>query len=170
MSEQPAADGDRPSIHGKMMGKALALMAELGSRDAPMPIPDMCLTCAFREGSMPNMTAGTGIVALNCVLRIDTDRFACHHGLREGEPQHLCAGYIAAMLAPFSEVKEILAAFNEELAAAGDRPDDVRMAFDAWLNKADPGRRLDVYQAAREYAKHAISEASSPLTSKHEAP
>jgi hypothetical protein len=75
-----AQDGDRPSLHGKMLGKALALIAEIGRRDAPMPIPDTCLTCAFREGTMPNQTAGTGMVALNCVLRIDTDRFACHHG------------------------------------------------------------------------------------------
>jgi hypothetical protein len=71
-----AADGDRPSLHGKMLGKALALMADLGRRDAPMPIPDQCLTCAFLEGSMPNQTAGTGMIALNCVLRIDPDRFA----------------------------------------------------------------------------------------------
>lgn len=157
-----AADGDRPSIHGKMMGKALALMADLGRRDAPMPIPDMCLTCAFRDGSMPNMTAGTGIMALNCVLRIDPDRFACHHGMKEGEPQRLCSGYIAAMLAPFSEIKEILTAFYEELAAIEERHDEVRTAFDKWLNHVDPERRLDVYQAAREYAKSEISEMQPP--------
>lgn len=157
----PAAEGDRPTRHGKMLGKALALIAAIGRRDAPMPIPDACLTCAFREGSMPNMTAGTGIVALNCVLRIDTDRFACHHGMKDGDPKHLCAGYVAAMLAPFSEVKEILSAFNHELAINEDRPDDVRAAFDAWLNRADPERRLDVYQAAREYAKSELTSASS---------
>jgi hypothetical protein len=74
--DKPAADGDRPSFHGKMLGEALALMAELGRREAPMPIPDNCLTCAFRRGTMPNETAGTGVIALNCVLRIDKDRFA----------------------------------------------------------------------------------------------
>jgi hypothetical protein len=153
----PAADGDRPSLHGKLLGKALALFAAIGRRDAPMPIPDTCLTCAFREGTMPNQTAGTGMMALNCVLRIDPDRFACHHGMKDGDPQRLCAGYVAAMLAPFSEVKEILAAFHEELAAVEDQPDDVRQAFDAWLNRADPKRRMDVYQAAREYAKSQLS-------------
>lgn len=147
-----AANGDRPSAHGKMLGKALSLISEIGRRDAPMPIPDTCLTCAFREGSMPNMTAGTGMVALNCVLRIDTDRFACHHGMSDGTPKRICAGYVAAMLAPFSEVREILAAFHHEMAVVEERPDDVREAFDAWLGRADPERRLDVYQAAREYA------------------
>lgn len=158
----PAAEGDRPSIHGKMLGKALSLIAEMGRRDAPMPIPDTCLTCAFREGTMPNMTAGTGMVALNIVLRIDTDRFACHHGLKEGEPQRLCAGYVAAMLAPFGNVKEVLAAFHAELEGVGEQPDDVRVAFDSWLNRADPERRLDVYQAAREYAKAEIAKEVRP--------
>lgn len=153
MSGRPAAEGDRPSIHGAILGKALALMADLGRRDAPMPIPETCLTCAFREGSMPNQAAATGVMALNCVLRIDPDRFACHHGMKAGEPQKLCSGYIAAMLAPFSQVKEILTAFNEELAAIENQPDEVRAAFDAWLSRADPERQMDVYQAAREYAK-----------------
>lgn len=153
MSSKPAIEGDRPSMHGKMLGKALSLFAEIGRRAAPMPIPEPCLTRAFREGSMPNQTAGTGKVALACVLRIDTDRFACHHGMKDGEPTKLCAGWIAAMLAPFSEVKEILAAFADEMSALGDAPDEVRLAFDVWLNHTDPGRRLDVYQAAREYAK-----------------
>ena len=156
----PAAEGDRLSLHGQMMGKAFLLIEAIGRRDAPMPIPETCLTCAFREGSMPNMTAGTGIVALNCVLRIDTDRFACHHGMKDGEPRRLCAGYIAAMLAPYSQVKEILAAFHKELADIEKQPDHVRAAFDKWLSLADPDRNLDVYQAAREYAKSQISKVS----------
>lgn len=160
--DRSAATGDRPSMHGKMLGEALALIAEIGRRDAPMSIPDTCLTCAFRIGSMPNQTAGTGMMALNCVLRIDPDRFACHHGMKEGEPRKLCAGYIAAMLAPFSEVKEILSAFYAELARVEDQPDDVRAAFDAWIGRADPERRFDVYQAAREYAKHVVEQDRKP--------
>lgn len=145
--------GDRPSAHGRLLGKALALMANLGRRDAPMPIPDMCLTCAFRDGTLPNQTAGTGIVALNCALRIGPDRFACHHGMKEGQPQKICSGYIAALLAPFSEVREVLSAFHDHLKLIEDSPDQVRSAFDAWLDHADPERRMDVYQAARAYAK-----------------
>ena len=60
--------GDRPSLHGKLLGEALALMADLGRAEAPMPIPEPCLTCAFRKGSVPNQTAGTGKIALDCVL------------------------------------------------------------------------------------------------------
>ena len=159
MAEKPIADGDRPSLHGKLLGEALALMADLGRAEAPMPIPEPCLTCAFRKGSMPNQTAGTGVAALNCVLRIDTDRFACHHGIKNGEPSKLCAGYIAAMLAPFSKVQDILTAFYEELKSFNDAtPDEVRAAFDRWLARADPERRLDVYEAARAYAKEWIAE------------
>ena len=158
MTGQSISDGDRPSLHGKMLGKALALMADLGRRDAPMPIPDSCLTCAFREGTLPNMTAGTGKVALDCVLGIDRDRFACHHGLKEGQPSKLCAGYVAALLAPFSQVREILEAFHDELKAIDEAPDAVREAFDAWLAGADPERQMDVYQAAREYAKSVTTE------------
>lgn len=104
---------------------------------------------------MPNQTAGTGKVALDCVLGIDKDRFACHHGMKDGDPQKLCVGAIAARMAPFSEVKEILAAFYDELKTFDDAADDdVRAVFDAWIDEADPDRKMDVYQAARAYAKH----------------
>lgn len=156
----PAATGDRPSRHGKLLGRALALLATLGRGDAPMPIPDNCLTCAFREGSAPNMSAGTGKTALDCVLGIDRDRFACHHGMKNGEPQKICAGYIAARLAPWSEVQAILSAFYDELKEIDDGvPDDVRAHFDMWLAKSDPEQRMDVYEAARAYAKHALQDA-----------
>lgn len=158
-SERPEAidaarNGDRPSRHGAMLGEVLALLADLGRHDSPMPIPDACLTCAFRRGTMPNQAAGTGKIALDCVLGIDRDRFACHHGMKAGEPQKICVGYIAARLAPFSKVKEILSAFHDELALLGDDPDEVRAAFDAWIDRADPARKMDVYEAARVYAKH----------------
>lgn len=150
-----AALGDRPSRHGRLLGRALALIALLGRRDAPMPIPEPCLTCAFKEGSAPNQTAGTGIIALNCVLGIDKDRFACHHGTKDGEPQKICAGYVAARLAPWSEVQAILFAFHDELKHVDDSaPDDVRASFDAWLADADPEKRMDVYEAARAFARH----------------
>lgn len=88
-------------------------------------------------------------MALDCVLRIDRDRFACHHGMKEGEPKKLCAGYVAALLAPFSEVKEILAAFRDELAGIDDGNDEVRAAFDKWIDRSDPEHKMDVYEAAR---------------------
>lgn len=150
--------GDRPSRHGKLLGAALATISAIGRRGAPMPIPDPCLTCAFREGTMPNQTAGTGKMALDIVLGIDRDRFACHHGMKEGEPKKLCVGYIAAMLAPFSEVSAILTAFHAELTNIDDgAPDEVRAAFDGWLSIADPDHRMDVYEAARAYARHLLA-------------
>jgi hypothetical protein len=64
------------------------------------------------------------------------------------------------MLAPFSEVREILTAFHEELTRIkDDEPDEIRGAFDKWLADADPERCLDVYQAARAYAKEILSDA-----------
>lgn len=159
MTDGPAAIADRPSRHGKILGAALATIAAIGRRDAPMPIPDCCLTCAFREGSAPNQTAGTGKIALDCLLGIDSDRFACHHGMKDGEPQKICFGYVAARLAPHSQVVAILGAVHDELETVNDSdPDDVRAAFDAWLAGADPKQRMDVYEAARAYAKHLMKE------------
>lgn len=146
-------EGDRPSKHGKVLGEALALIADLGERDARMDNwRERCATCAFRKGTAPNMTAGTGMIALNCVLGIDRDRFACHHGLKDGEPQRICVGYIAARIAPFTHVKEVMAALHADLGL-DDPNDPVREAFDGWLKEIDPEGKMDVYQAARAYQR-----------------
>lgn len=139
-----------PSKHGAILGDALALLAAAGRKDAPMPIPECCLTCAFRPGTMPNEMAATGKVALDCVLGIDPDRFACHHGMKDGQPQRLCVGYVAAMLAPWSFAKEVVAAVHRDLGALGDH-DDVRAAFDAWYAEVDPEKKMNEYQLARAY-------------------
>jgi hypothetical protein len=144
---------DKPSLHGKMLGEALAAMADLGRRDAPMVIPPCCGTCAFRRGAMPNLMAGTGKLALDCVLGIDRDRFACHHDMKNGEPKRICFGYVAALLAPYSEVREIITALYEQLRGVDNTADQVSAAFDTWLEGAAPERRMDVYELARQYAK-----------------
>lgn len=144
---------ERPSLHGKILGDALALLARAGRRDAPMELPECCLTCAFREGCMTNQMAATGKMALDCVLGIDPDRFACHHGMKDGEPTKLCVGYIAATMAPWSFAKEVVAAVAADLEAMkNDDADEIRTAFDAWHNKIDPERKMDDYQLARAYA------------------
>lgn len=143
---------ERPSRHGQILGKALSMIADAGRRDFPGELPPMCGTCAFKDGAMPNQMAATGMVALNCVLRIDTDRFACHHAMRMGEPTRLCSGYAAAMFAPFSVVKEIMAAMSADLGAM-EGPDEVRAAFDAWAAEIDPLGVMDDYQRAREFVK-----------------
>lgn len=149
-------DGDRPSRHGAILGDALALLAAAGRKDSPVELPECCLTCAFRPGTMPNQTAGTGKMALDCVLGIDKDRFACHHGMKEGQPQKLCVGYVAAVLAPWSFTKEVIGAVHAELGEIKDGdPDDVRATFDAWYLEFEPDGKLDVYQIARAYAARA---------------
>lgn len=147
---------ERPSKHGKILGQALALIAMAGRKDSPAPLPEMCLTCAFREGCMTNQMTATGIVALNCVLGIDKDRFACHHGMKEGQPSKLCVGYMAARLAPHSFTKEVLVELGKDLDALAG-PDEVRAAFDAWLAEIDPHGKLDDYQLARAHAAGPLS-------------
>lgn len=148
-------EGDRPSKHGAILGEALALIADLGERDSPVPLGERCATCAFRKGSVPNQTAGTGTVALNCVLGVDKDRFACHHGMADGQPKRICVGYMAARLAPFSSVKEAMAVLMDEINQMGDGADTIREAFDAWLQEIDPEGKMDVYQVARAWLRRA---------------
>lgn len=153
--DRKTIEGDRPSAHGKILGEYLALLADLGEYDTRMNNwRERCATCAFRKGTAPNMTAGTGAVALDCVLGIDKDRFACHHGMKDGQPQAICVGYIAARIAPFSAVKEILPALAADLAAHGEPiSDEVREGFDRWLREIDPEGKMDVYQVARAYQR-----------------
>ena len=148
MSER---DGDRPTRHGMILGEALAEIATAGLRATGTDI-EPCATCAFRRGTVPNMTAGTGMVALNTFLDIDTDDFACHHGMRDGQPTRVCAGYLLARQAPWAEVKATFAAMKGRLDAM-EGPDEVRAAYDAWLEATDPERRMDVYQLARAFAR-----------------
>lgn len=148
-------DGDKPTAYGAILGDALALIAAAGRKDLPagMTIPETCLTCAFREGALPNRMGGTAKQALDCVLGIDRDRFACHHGMKDGEPRRLCSGYLAAMIAPFSFVKEVVSSAGEDMNSFDDTaPDLVRDDYVRWLSKIDPEGRLDVYQIARAYA------------------
>ncbi len=147
---------ERPSNHGKILGHALALIAMAGRRDAPFELPDMCATCAFREGCMTNQMAATGKVALDCVLGIDKDLFACHHGMKDGSPSKICVGYVAARLAPWSIMVEILNTLKADLDERPDT-DEVRAAFDAWLDEVDPQRKMNDYELARAYTKRSPS-------------
>lgn len=147
-------DFDRPSLPGKFFGEALVLIAREGRKAHPfMPLPEPCLTCALRPGTMPNLSPGTLIQLLNCVVGIEPSEFYCHHGMKEGEPEKVCAGYVAARLAPWQFTQETLTACYEQLkkldAANGDA---VRADFDAWYAEADPEGKMDAYQLARAYA------------------
>lgn len=140
---------DRPSRHGAILGEALSKVAKAGD-DGIMELA--CSTCAFKEGTVPNQTAGTGSLALNCVLGIDDAGFACHHGMKEDWPTKLCAGYVAAQNASWEVTKALIADVAPRLAAM-EGPDQVRADYDAWLVLHDPDEKMDVYEIARLYAK-----------------
>lgn len=146
---------ERPSKHGAILGQALALIAMAGRRDVPFELPEMCATCAFRDGCMTNQMAATGKVALDCVLGIDKDRFACHHGMKDGEPSKLCVGYVTARLAPWSITKEILVELQKDLDGI-EGADEVRAAFDVWLDEIDPDRKKNDYELARAFERSGL--------------
>lgn len=164
----PADRRERPSRHGAMLGDVLAGLAEAGRKHAP-PLPDMCATCAFRPGCMTNQMAGTGIIALNCVLGIDTDRFACHHGMKDGEATTLCAGYIAALLAPWELTTAAVQLLANHLSGL-DGPDEIRAEFDAWIAQADPLNRLNDYQRGRAFLRAKAQTQASESNRKDGAP
>jgi hypothetical protein len=143
---------ERPSQHGAILGEALSDLTKAGAIGLPELLDLRCATCAFREGTMPNQMAATGKVALDCVLGVDKDEFACHHGMKGDWPTKICAGYVAAKKAPFSVLKSTLATVAARL---GNLPSDdaVRAKYDAWKAGHDPEGKLDVYQLARAYAK-----------------
>ena len=144
-------NSDRPSAHGAILGEALADLAKAGSVGVPNP-PEMCATCAFREGCMTNQMAGTGKDALNCVLGIDPNDFACHHGMKDGKPTKLCAGYVMALLAPPAVVQAALLTVKSRLESLSG-PDAIREAFDRWWPTVDPNGEMDNYQLSRAYER-----------------
>jgi len=154
-SSKAGNDRDRPSAHGKLAGKAIALLESAGRREMP-GLPEGCATCAFREGCMTNMMAGTTLVALKCALGQDADRFACHHGMKDGQPKKLCAGYVAAILASHTLKEQVVLAMVEDLACLPEH-DQVRADFDAWIAEVDPAGTMDDYERARWYERHRLS-------------
>lgn len=142
---------ERPSRHGAILGQFLADVAKAGAVGTDL-LSAMCGTCAFRDGCMTNQMAATGIEAMNIVLGVDSADFACHHGMKDGEPQKYCAGAAAAKRAPFDVVKAALATMAARIDAAAG-PDEVRASFDAWAAEVDPDGAMDDYRRARLYAR-----------------
>lgn len=160
MTSPPQAPGigegdegfDRPSVHGKILGDTLSML-EAAGRAIDQTIPASCATCAFRHGSDPNLSAGTGLIAFKCAVGVDKGAFCCHHGLKEGQPTMVCAGWLAAQKAPFDTMKALTFQMNERLAAM-DGTDPIREAYDAWLETIDPAVAQDTYARARAWLKH----------------
>lgn len=138
---------DRPSRLGAILGEALADIAKAGRSGIP-DFPEMCATCAFRPGCMTNQMGGTQKAALDVLMGIDGDAFACHHGMKEGEPTKICAGYLAAMNAPRSVAQSAIETAKARMDAATG-PDEIRAAFDEWIAKVDPNNQMDDYQRGR---------------------
>lgn len=70
-----------PSIHGALIGAAIA----------QEPCKGMCADCAYRKGSLPNMSFATTYEAQ---FKDDGVPFMCHHHMDDNdEPTKVCAGY-----------------------------------------------------------------------------
>lgn len=154
---------DRPSEHGAILGQTMAKIAEDGRQrliEQGMDVPPLCGTCAFREGCMTNMMAGTLVHAMRIVAGVDDSPFGCHHGMDDGKPTQLCVGYITAKAAAFDFVKKAYEEMGEKIEARckSDEPDLVRDAFDLWISRVDPDDLLDDYQRSRLYTKMLRSE------------
>ncbi len=96
-------DHARVSEEGKAMGYLTSRMAEEGGRllkakgltDMNLPTlrDDMCPSCAFRRGTVPNGCLQTQMDALKAI--VEGVPFLCH-APKDGR---MCAGYIAARAA-----------------------------------------------------------------------
>lgn len=153
------SDRERPSAHGAIVGETMAQIAQEGRErltEQGVDVPDLCMTCAFREGCMTNMMAGTLVHAMKIVAGTDDSPFGCHHGLDDnGMPTKYCVGYITAKAASRDVVEEAYRRMGARLddRMKTDAPDLVREAFDLWVKNVDPNDELDDYQRARLYAK-----------------
>ena len=148
---EKAEKRERPSRHGAILGQALLALMEAGQAASTLDPSQRCATCAFRPG-MTNQMAATGLQALHCTIGTDPDDFACHHGMKDGEPTKLCVGYLIARTAPWETVKAVIAGLNTGLNSV-DGPDEIRAKFDAWISEVDPDGAIDDYARARLYLR-----------------
>lgn len=142
-------DRARPSLHGAILGRVLAIWAQKGALPSDRR---PCGGCAFRHGAIANRLAPTVGEALDCTVGTDPAGFGCHKGLVDGEPTQACAGWLAAQRyveANFDQSREDLRINGETIAMVGDdRPDPIRADFEIFLDRVDPERRLDDYSLA----------------------
>lgn len=96
--KQEVKNTDLVTPEGQRLGKIMAQMADRGFEILKDEIrDDRCVSCAFREGTVPNGCPATQIVVAKCVME-DKDAFACHC-VQAGGERVLCAGWIAAKTA-----------------------------------------------------------------------
>jgi len=153
------AEKAKPSVHGATLGRELARLADSQVVDHP-EIRSRCMTCAFREGTMPNMMAPTLLQAMHCVLGTDPSPFGCHHTLdANGIPTQLCAGYELCKEASFEDAREAVGRASANLNRLCAESSETAMeiaAFDAWRITVDPEDRLDDYAVAKLFATSGV--------------
>lgn len=75
-----------PCPKGEALGKEIARLTPI--------VPDMCFSCAFRLGTVPNRCLQTLLGAVNSVL--DGVPFYCHIKHDAEGREKICAGYLSA--------------------------------------------------------------------------
>lgn len=91
---------DLVTPEGQRLGKIMANMADQGFeilKNEHGFKDDRCVSCAFREGTVPNGDPQTQLEVVDCVMN-DKAAFACHCVQAGGERQ-VCSGWIAAKTA-----------------------------------------------------------------------
>lgn len=88
------------TAEGARLGKLMAQLADTGFemlQGADGFKDDRCVSCAFREGTVPNGCPETQLEVFDCVMN-DKAAFACHC-VQAGGERKLCAGWVAAKMA-----------------------------------------------------------------------
>ena len=154
MSDQKTEERGGASAHGAALGKALARLDALGRAANPeLELDEKCATCAFREGSFPNMCAATTRDAINS-LAGNNDGFVCHHGMIDGEPTRYCDGFMAAMECSNTQISsELMVALDEIGKLTKIDKDEIADRYWAFIARIDPEDKLDDYQRARAWAR-----------------
>lgn len=101
----------RPSEHGRAVGKVFAGLADAMAVRAPQ-LDTRCSTCAFSQGTIPNQMSGTLLDVMRIVAGVDDSVFMCHHapGVVSGrcQPTTICAGYLLTQQATRDEIVRAL--------------------------------------------------------------
>ncbi len=98
-----------PTPEGRELGQHLArfITVELPKYTERFPnAPEMCKSCAFRNGTQPNGCPGTVMDALKCVVEMEP--FLCHEKLDvEGKPYFYCQGWVILVSAGDEEKRPL---------------------------------------------------------------
>ena len=86
---------NKPCELGAQLGENMARFADVAEaewREAKLPIPVRCQSCAFKKGTFPNRCLATQGDATKSIL--EGVPFYCHHGKGCHGPEALCGGWL----------------------------------------------------------------------------